>query len=84
MSSVFRVPDSCCLIMNGEATDCNDAVLGAGNKAQTHLVFTKDCVTALFSVQSEHARIMALFALIFGLVVILAACIAICLYYLVD
>jgi hypothetical protein len=65
-------------------SDCNDRVTGPGNSALTGLVHIKDCVDASFGVLSEHARIMALFAIIFGVVVLVAACVSICLYYLVD
>ena len=36
-----KVPESCCRIEDGEQTDCNDKVEGAGNKVQPQLAYSK-------------------------------------------
>ena len=79
-----KVPESCCRIQNGEQTDCNDKVEGAGNTVQPQLAYSTDCFDAAAAILTEWAADLAIVALAFGLIVILAACLAICYYYLVD
>ena len=83
-SNFHKVPESCCRIQDGEQTDCNDKVEGAGNKVQPQLAYSTDCFEAAAEILMGWAGTLAILAVTFGLVVILAACLAICYYYLVD
>ena len=51
---------------------------------QPHLAYSKDCFDAAADILTEWAGTLAIVAFAFGLIVILAACLAICYYYLVD
>ena len=70
--------------MGGVVADCNNKVEGAGNTVQPQLAYAEDCVNAAGDVLLQHAGALAAVAVAFGLLVMLAACVAICYYYLVD
>ena len=76
-----RVPDSCCLVTssNGKLSNCND-----GDRVNEELVNKDDCFESGTEFLHGHVEMLGVCFIVFGVVLILAAVLAICLYHLAD
>ncbi len=76
-----RVPQSCCLSTgdSGQTADCASARV-----VDTQLIYQADCFDQAFNYLEGCAQVLCIVCVIFACVLIIAAGLSICLYYLVG
>ena len=74
-----KVPESCCLKNNAGRASCN-----VGNRVDENLIHAADCFDEAFAFLDNHVKILTGLCIFFGVTLIIAAALAISLYYLTD
>ena len=76
-----RVPASCCLVTGtgGQTSDC-----ASKSVAEESEIYVSDCFENVASFTQGHVQMLAVCCVVFGLVLVATAVLAICLFHVVD